>query len=95
MGAVPPRAADIGDRVVATPATQSSQFEIASPGSFTQAYHHFFVQDDWRVSPKLTANLGLRLEINSGMHESSIATWPDSTPSRRTRSSPPRSPTTR
>ena len=57
--------------VVATPATQSSQFEIASPGSFTQAYHHFFVQDDWRVSPKLTANLGLRLEINSGMHESS------------------------
>ena len=57
--------------VVATPATQSSQFEIASPGSFTQVYHHFFLQDDWRVSPKLTANLGLRLEINSGMHESS------------------------
>ena len=57
--------------VVATPATQSSQFEIASPGSFTQVYHHFFVQDDWRVSPKLTANLGLRLEINSGMSESS------------------------
>ena len=56
---------------VATPGTSSSQFEIASPGSFTQTYHHFFVQDDWRVSPKLTANLGLRLEINSGMSESS------------------------
>ena len=56
---------------VATPGTSSSQFEIASPGSFKQTYHHFFVQDDWRVSPKLTANLGLRLEINSGMSESS------------------------
>jgi hypothetical protein len=56
---------------VATPATQSSQFEIASPGEWTQMYHHFFIQDDWRVSSKLTANLGLRLEINTGMRESS------------------------
>ena len=55
----------------ATPATQSSQFELTSPGTFTQVYHHFFVQDDWRVSSRLTANLGLRLEINSGMRESS------------------------
>ena len=56
---------------VATPATQSSQFEIASPGTFTQLYHHFWVQDDWRVSERLTANLGVRLEINTGMRESS------------------------
>lgn len=54
---------------VATPGTQSSQFEIASPGSFTQKYHGLFVQDDWRVGPKLTINAGLRLEINSGMSE--------------------------
>ncbi len=39
----------------ATPATQSSQFELTSPGTFTQVYHHFFVQDDWRISPRLTA----------------------------------------
>ncbi len=55
--------------VVATPGTQSSQFEIASPGSFTQGYHGLFVQDDWRVNRKLTLNLGVRLEINSGMKE--------------------------
>ena len=54
---------------VATPGTQSSQFEIASPGEWTQMMHHVFVQDDWRVSSRLTANLGLRLEINSGMSE--------------------------
>ena len=55
---------------VATPGTQSSQFEIASPGEFRQMYHGLFFQDDWRVSPKLTLNLGLRFEINSGMSES-------------------------
>src|SRR5262245_50981130 len=55
--------------VVATPGTTSSQFEISSPGEFTQVYHHFFVQDDWRVNRRLTANLGLRFEINSGMSE--------------------------
>jgi len=54
---------------VATPSTQSSQFEIASPGEWTQMMHHVFVQDDWRLSSRLTANLGLRLEINSGMSE--------------------------
>jgi len=54
---------------VATPGTQSSQFEIASPGEFTQMYHGLFVQDDWRVNPKLTLNLGMRVEINSGMKE--------------------------
>src|SRR4029077_6509978 len=54
---------------VATPGTSSSQFEIASPGEFAQMYHGLFVQDDWRVGAKLTLNLGLRLEINSGMSE--------------------------
>src|SRR5262249_45472219 len=43
---------------VATPGTQSSQFEAASPGEFTQWYHGLFVQDDWRVSRALTVNAG-------------------------------------
>lgn len=54
---------------VATPGTQSSQFEIASPGRFNQKYHGLFVQDDWRLGSKFTVNAGLRLEINSGMSE--------------------------
>ncbi len=54
---------------VATPGTQSSQFEIASAGEFSQTLHGLFVQDDWRVNQKLTLNVGLRLEINTGMSE--------------------------
>ena len=54
---------------VAAPGTQSSQFEIAAAGKFTQKYHGLFVQDDWRVNQRLSVNAGLRLEINSGMTE--------------------------
>ena len=54
---------------VATPGTASSQFEIASPGQFSQMYNGFFAQDDWRLSSRLTLNGGVRLEINNGMAE--------------------------
>ena len=55
---------------VATPGGNISQFDVASPGEFSQMYHGLFVQDDWRVNNKLTLNAGLRLEINNGMKES-------------------------
>ena len=56
---------------VATPATRRASSKSRRRARSRRSYHHFFVQDDWRVSPKLTANLGLRLEINTGMRESS------------------------
>lgn len=34
-----------------------------------QYYHGFFFQDDWHVTPKLTLNLGLRYEIETGFTE--------------------------
>jgi len=55
---------------VATPSQNVSQFEIASPGEFSQMYHGLFAQDDWRLNDRVTINLGLRLEVNSGMRES-------------------------
>jgi hypothetical protein len=54
---------------VATPGTQSSQFEIASEGEFSHSLHGLFIQDDWRVNRRLTINAGVRLEINTGMTE--------------------------
>ena len=35
----------------------------------TSNYHGFFVHDDWRVSQKLTLNLGLRYDIETGVRE--------------------------
>lgn len=54
---------------VANPGGNISQFDIASPGEFSQMYHGLFVQDDWRVTDRLTVNAGVRLEINGGMRE--------------------------
>ena len=42
-------------------------YTIAS--AFQQIYEGFFVQDDWRVTPKLTLNIGLRWEYESPMSE--------------------------
>src|SRR5262245_56923399 len=70
---------------VATPGTSSSQFEIASPGLFSQMYHGLFLQDDWRVNGRLTVNMGVRLEINSGMSEApnrNLAGFDTTTPNR-------------
>src|SRR5688572_846185 len=32
-------------------------------------FHGFFIHDDWRVTPKLTLNLGLRYEIETGFKD--------------------------
>jgi outer membrane receptor protein involved in Fe transport len=42
-------------------------YTIAS--AFQQIYEGFFVQDDWRVTPRLTLNLGLRWEYEAPMSE--------------------------
>ncbi|HEX8398652.1 MAG TPA: TonB-dependent receptor [Pyrinomonadaceae bacterium] len=47
----------------------SSTIEQVSPYDVTSNYHGFFVQDDWRVSPKLTLNLGLRYDLETGVRE--------------------------
>jgi hypothetical protein len=54
---------------VANPGSSASQFEIAASGQYSQTAHGLFVQDDWRVSPRLTLNLGVRLEVERAMTE--------------------------
>ncbi len=48
-----------------------SGMSILSPDSYAtfNPYHALFVQDSWRVTPKLTVNLGLRAEYEGGITE--------------------------
>jgi len=52
--------------------TANSNSLIDNPTSYNvkSNYHGMFVQDDWRVTQKLTLNLGLRYEIESGIYDS-------------------------
>ena len=48
--------------------------------AFNQFYNALFLQDDWRVVPKLTVNLGLRWNIETGFKER-YNRWADFDPS--------------
>lgn len=51
-------------------ANANSLIEQAASYDVTSNYHGFFIQDDWRVSPKLTLNLGLRYDLETAVKES-------------------------
>lgn len=55
---------------IPTASTSQSLIDASGTNYSTQSiYHGFFFQDDWRVSPKLTLNLGLRYELELGLTE--------------------------
>jgi hypothetical protein len=63
---------DVAAFLLGIPTTSTSQSLIDTTGinySLQSQYHGFFFQDDWRVSPKLTLNLGLRYEVEMGLTE--------------------------
>ncbi len=44
-------------------------FTIPNTEMLRFPYHAAFVQDDWKITPRLTMNIGLRYEINMGVYE--------------------------
>jgi hypothetical protein len=50
-------------------ATTSSSITQQETVAFTQPYNAIYVQDDWRVVPKLTVNLGVRYDMETGFRE--------------------------
>ena len=49
--------------------TNSSFIELRPEQDFSVVSHGFFVHDDWRVSERLTLNIGLRYDLELGMTE--------------------------
>jgi hypothetical protein len=47
----------------------NSRIENSVNYNVQSVYHGFFVQDDWRVTPKLTLNLGFRYDLELGVTE--------------------------
>jgi hypothetical protein len=45
--------------------TSSRQFSTIQLGNLRERDYMFYLQDDWRVGPRLTMNLGLRYELTS------------------------------
>lgn len=63
---------DVAAFLLGIPTALTSQSLIDTSGinySAQSLYHGFFFQDDWRLSPKLTMNLGLRYELELGLTE--------------------------
>ena len=52
----------------------SGTYQISSRADYHQYYVGAFVQDDWRVSDKLTLNMGLRFDIDTPFREKNGAT---------------------
>ena len=49
--------------------TNGSFIELRPEQDFSVVSHGFFVHDDWRVSDRLTLNIGLRYDLEMGMTE--------------------------
>jgi len=47
----------------------SGSFDLNAQNAVVSKYYGFFIQDDWRVRPNLTINLGLRLEHETPAYE--------------------------
>jgi len=64
---------DIAAFLLGIPTTGSggnaSQIDNSINYSVQSVYHGFFVHDDWRLSRKLTLNLGLRFDLEQGLTE--------------------------
>jgi hypothetical protein len=47
----------------------SGNFGANSPTSIKSSYTGLFIQDDWKITPRFTLNLGVRYELETPFHE--------------------------
>src|SRR4029077_19563776 len=59
---------EVASLLLGLPSSGSAPYN-AGEGEWYTRYWGAYVQDDWRVTPKLTLNYGLRLEHEDGLRE--------------------------
>jgi hypothetical protein len=50
-------------------AVDTASFQTGLKPVYVYPYHAFFAQDDWKITPRLTANFGIRIEANLAVRE--------------------------
>jgi len=59
----------LGSFLLGLPHNTNSSFPVNADGFWSQHYAAFNFQDDWRVTPKLTVNLGIRWDFETPVTE--------------------------
>ena len=66
---VPKFGADLASFELALASNESDNFDLNSEADYKSYYIGAFAQDDWRVTPRLTLNLGVRYDIDTQFGE--------------------------
>ncbi len=68
-GSAQPFGADLASFLLGDATTGGDSYDLESEADYRSYYVGGFVQDDWRFSPRLTLNLGLRYDIDTPFGE--------------------------
>jgi hypothetical protein len=58
----------VADLLLGLPQTSGSS-NVLVPGNFLTTFYHFFIADEWKVTRKLTLNVGIRYELDPPVQE--------------------------
>lgn len=68
-GTAQPFGGDLASFLLGLATTGGDSFDVESEADYRTYYVGAFVQDDWRITPRLTFNLGLRYDIDTPFAE--------------------------
>jgi hypothetical protein len=68
-GTAPKFGADLASFLLGLASTGNDSFDLESEADYHDYYYGVFAQDDWRIRPRLTLNLGLRYDVDTPFGE--------------------------
>ncbi len=68
-GSAQPFGADLASFLLGDATTGGDSYDLEAEADYRSYYYGVFVQDDWRLSPHLTLNLGVRYDVDTPFGE--------------------------